>query len=209
MLPFSESILRGLGEQSRAFETTISRDASLISHDGLKDFDAVVFYTTGELRFSAAQKQAFLDFVRMGKGFIGIHSATDTLYNWPEYGDLIGAYFDGHPWHQEVVINTVDPAHAATRHLAPSFRITDEIYQFRNFSPDKVHALLLLDNGSVDLNAPGVNRPDRYFALAWTRQYGSGRVFHTALGHREEVWRDMRFQQHLLNGIRWTLGDMR
>jgi type 1 glutamine amidotransferase len=122
---------------------------------------------------------------------------------------LIGAYFDGHPWHQEVTIQTEDPLHPATRHLAPSFRITDEIYQFRSFSREKVHVLLRLDNSSVDLNAPGVNRADGYFANAWTRQYGSGRVFYTALGHRDEVWRDPRFRQHLLNGIRWAMGDVR
>lgn len=209
VLPLSEGVLRDLGERSRAFRTTVSKDPSLISRESLRDFDAIVFYTTGELPLSDAQKQAFLDFVRSGKAFIGIHSATDTFYQWPEYGDLIGAYFDGHPWHQEVAIETEDPTHAATRHLTPSFRITDEIYQFRNFSTDKLHVLLRLDNRSVDLNAPGVNRPDRFFALAWTRLYGSGRVFYTALGHREEVWQDSRFQQHLLNGMRWAIGDVR
>jgi uncharacterized protein len=209
VLPLSEDVLKELGEQSGAFQTTVSRDSSVINRENLKGYDALVFYTTGELPFSSEQKQAFLDFVLSGKAFVGIHSATDTFYTWLEYGELIGAYFDGHPWHQEVTIQTEDPLHPATRHLAPSFRITDEIYQFRSFSREKVHVLLRLDNSSVDLNAPGVNRADRYFANAWTRQYGSGRVFYTALGHRDEVWRDPRFQQHLLNGIRWAMGDVR
>lgn len=209
VLPLSENVLREMGAVSRAFEVEVASDSRTIQRDNLRSYDAVVFYTSGELPLSEDQKQALLDFVRSGKGFTGIHSATDTLYNWPEYGELIGGYFDGHPWHQEVVIETEDPVHAATRHLAPGFRLTDEIYQFRSFIREQVHGLLRLDNGSVNLNVPGVNRSDGDFALAWTRTYGSGRVFYTALGHREEVWQDKRFQRHLLNGIRWTLRDVR
>jgi type 1 glutamine amidotransferase len=209
VLPLSENVLREIGTASRAFEVTVARDSSLVSRESLRDYDAVVFYTSGELPLSDVQKKALLDFVRSGKGFAGIHSATDTLYSWPEYGELIGGYFDGHPWHQEVAIETEDPVHPSTRHLVPAFRITDEIYQFRSFIREQVHGLLRLDNNSVNLSVPGVNRSDGDFALAWTRPFGSGRVFYTALGHREEVWQDKRFQQHLLNGIRWTMRDVR
>ena len=209
VLSLSENVLREIGAASRAFEITVARDSSAVNHENLRDYDAIVFYTSGELPLSDGQKEALLDFIHSGKGFAGIHSATDTLYSWPEYGELIGGYFDGHPWHQEVAIETEDPAHPATRHLAPAFRITDEIYQFRSFIREQVHGLLRLDNNSVNLNVPGVNRSDGDFALAWTRPFGSGRVFYTALGHREEVWRDKRFQQHLLNGIRWTMRDVR
>ena len=209
VLPLSENVLREIGTASHAFELAVARDSSAISRENLRDFDAIVFYTSGELPLSDLQKEALLDFIRSGKGFAGIHSATDTLYNWPEYGELIGGYFDGHPWHQEVAIETEDPVHPATRDLAPTFRITDEIYQFRSFIREQVHGLLRLDNNSVNLNVPGVNRSDGDFALAWTRPFGSGRVFYTALGHRDEVWQDRRFQQHLLNGIRWTMRDVR
>jgi uncharacterized protein len=209
VLPLSENVLREIGATSRAFEVAVARDSSEINRENLRDYDAIVFYTSGELPLSGLQKEALLDFVRSGKGFAGIHSAADTLYNWPEYGELLGGYFDGHPWQQEVRIEAEDPVHPATRHLAPAFQITDEIYQFRNFIREQVHELLRLDNNSVNLSVPGVNRTDGDFALAWTRSFGSGRVFYTALGHREEVWQDKRFQQHLLNGIRWTMRDVR
>ncbi len=209
VLPFSEGVLQRLGEQSGAFESTATLDCSLINANYLKNFDGLVFYTTGELPFSVEQKEAFLDFIKSGKGFIGIHSATDTFYQWPEYGKIIGGYFDHHPWHQDVVIKVEDSAHASVKHLAPSFKIQDEIYQFKNFSKDQVHVLLSLDNSSVDLNKPTVRRADKYFANAWTNTFGKGRVFYTALGHREDVWSDPRFQKHLINGIRWALGNLK
>ena len=206
VLPLSERILKQIGERSGAFEVTATQDCSVLSRDGLKPYDAVVFYTTGELPISDAQKAAFLDFIRSGKGFVGIHSATDTFYKWPEYGELIGGYFDQHPWHQEVTINVEEQRHPATHHLERTFKITDEIYQFKDFSRSRVHVLLSLDATSVDLNKPAVHRTDKDFALAWWRNYGKGRVFYTALGHRPEVWQDERFQQHLLGAVRWAMG---
>ena len=206
VLPLSEQILKQIGERSSAFEVTATQDCSVLSRDGLRPYDAVVFYTTGELPISNAQKAAFLDFIRSGKGFVGIHSASDTFYKWPEYGELIGGYFDQHPWHQEVTINVEDRRHPATHHLERTFKITDEIYQFKDFSRSRVHVLLSLDATSVDLNKPAVHRTDKDFAVAWWRNYGKGRVFYTALGHRPEVWQDERFQQHLLGAVRWAMG---
>src|SRR6266404_2240656 len=206
VLPLSEQILKQIGERSGAFEVTATQDCSALSRDRLKPYDVVVFYTTGELPISDAQKKAFLDFIRAGKGFIGIHSATDTFYSWPEYGELIGGYFDQHPWHQEVAVNVEDQRHPATHHLGKSFKITDEIYQFKDFSRSHVHVLLSLDANSVDLNKKAVHRTDKDFALAWWRNYGKGRVFYTALGHRPEVWKDERFQQHLLGAVGWAMG---
>lgn len=204
VLPLSEQILKELGARSGEFEVNATADVSLVSREGLKRYAAVVFYTTGELPLSAEQKAALLDFVKQGGGFVGIHSATDTFYQWPEYGEMIGGYFDGHPWHQEVKIKVEDRNHPATRHLGASFALTDEIYQFRNFSRGRVRVLLSLDAGSVDLTKQGVRRADKDFALAWRRDYGRGRVFYTALGHRPEVWRDERFQRHLAGGLRWA-----
>jgi uncharacterized protein len=206
VLPLSEQILKQIGERSAAFEVTATQDCSVLSRDGLRPYDAVVFYTTGELPISDAQKAAFLDFIRSGKGFVGIHSATDTFYKWPEYGELIGGYFDQHPWHQEVTVKVEDQRHPSTRHLGKSFKMTDEIYQFKDFSRSRVHVLLSLDANSVDLNKPAVHRTDKDFALAWWRNYGKGRAFYTALGHRPEVWQDERFQQHLLGAVRWAMG---
>ncbi|HVG17854.1 MAG TPA: ThuA domain-containing protein, partial [Blastocatellia bacterium] len=183
------------------------QDCSLLTRENLKQYAAVVFYTTGELPVSDEQKAALLDFVKSGKGFVGIHSATDTFYKWAEYGELIGGYFDQHPWHQQVTVKVEDRNHPATRHLGAAFEIKDEIYQFKDFSRDRVHVLLSLDTGSVDLTLPAVRRTDKDFALAWWRNYGRGRVFYTALGHGAEVWQDGRFQQHLLGALRWAMGD--
>lgn len=207
VLPLSEQILKEMGEKSGLFDATITQDCSIISREGLKPFSAVVFYTTGELPVSEEQKAALIDFIKSGKGFVGIHSATDTFYKWAEYGDLIGGYFDGHPWHEEITAKVENREHPATTHLGPSFEITDEIYQFKNFSRDRVNVVLSLDVASVDLAKPGVRREDKDFALAWWRDYGRGRVFYTALGHRPEVWQDERFQKHLLGALRWVMKD--
>src|SRR4051794_24188303 len=205
-IPTSCSTLQSLGTRSGAFEVICSEDLSLISADGLRDFDVLYFFTSGELELSDRQKADMLAFVRDGKGFGGVHSATDTLYTWPEYGDLIGAYFNGHPWYQDVGIRVEDAENPIVKDLAPSFRITDEIYQFREFSRDNVHVLLSLDTGSVDLTAPEVARPDGDFPLAWFREYGLGRVFYTALGHSTDTWLDERFQGMLANALVWLGG---
>jgi hypothetical protein len=205
VLPLSEQMLKEIGERSGAFEVTATQDCSALTRDKLKQYSAVVFYTTGELPITDEQKAALLDFIKSGKGFVGIHSATDTFYKWPEYGELIGGYFDQHPWHQEVTVKVEDQNHPASRHLGKSFKMTDEIYQFKDFSRSRVHVLLSL-NVNSDLTKPTVHRTDKDFALAWWRNYGKGRVFYTALGHRPEVWQDERFQQHLLGGLRWAMG---
>lgn len=200
-----EKVITELAQKSGDFEVVCSQEASKeITAANLQHFDAVFFYTTGELPLSEEQKTALLDFVRSGKGFAGAHSATDTFYKWPDYGQLIGAYFDGHPWHQKVGVIVEDPNHPATRHLGKYFTITDEIYQFRApYSRERLHILLRLDMKTV--KNPG-KRADQDNALAWTQQFGQGRVFYTALGHRSEVWQDPRYQQHLLGGLRYVLG---
>ncbi len=206
VLPHSEAVLTRLAAESPEFELTVSRDASLLTARTLSRYAAVVFFTTGELPMNTGQRAALLSYVRAGGGFVGIHSATDTFYEWPPYRDLIGGYFDGHPWHQEVTVRVEDGTHSATQHLGDSFRIHDEIYQHRQWSRDGVDVLLSLDVSSVDMTASGITRDDRDFALAWTRQEGAGRVFYTALGHRPDVWDDLRFQRHLLGGIGWAAG---
>ena len=207
VLPLSQQVVRELAGSSRAFDVTVTEDCSAISEAGLRNFDAVFFYTSGELPIDETQKRALVRFVTVGKGFAGAHSATDTFYKWPEYGEMIGGYFDGHPWHEAITVRVEDPKHPSTQHLPDRFEITDEIYQFRNWSRERVRVLLSLDHASVDLSTKGVNRKDRDFALAWTRRHGKGRVFYTALGHRAEVWKDERFRQHLLGGLRWVLGE--
>lgn len=189
------------------FSPTVSNDVFLVSREGLQHFDAVLFYTAGELPMNEEQKTAFLDFIRSGKGFAGVHSATDTFYQWDEYGKIIGGYCDGHPWNEEVGIRVEDPGHPSTRHLGTTFRIADEIYQFKNFAGDRVHVLMRLDPFATDMTKRGIKGTGTGFPLAWTNQYGQGRIFYTALGHRPEVWDDPRFQEHLFKGLLWTIGS--
>jgi type 1 glutamine amidotransferase len=201
-----ETTFMDLAKKTGMFEVDCSQNSRVeITGENLKKYDAVFFYTTGELPLTEAQKSDLLAFVRKdGKGFGGSHCATDTLYQWKEYGDLIGAYFDGHPWTQKIKVIVEDPKHAATKHLGESFYIDDEIYQFRGpFSREKLHVLLKLDMDSVKNQG---KRADKDNAIAWTHQYGKGRVFYTALGHRPEVWNDPRFQQHVIGGLRDMFG---
>jgi type 1 glutamine amidotransferase len=203
----SKNVFTEVGARA-GVQVTSTDDLSFFDAGRLDGFDAAFFFTSGELPLSDTRKQNLLAFVRSGKGFGGVHSATDTLYQWPEYGELIGAYFDGHPWTQEATVEIEDPDHPATRGLGNSFRITEEFYQFRSFSRDRVRVLMTLDPTSVDLRAPGVNRTDEDFALAWVRPYGEGRVFYTALGHFDETWLDRRFQTMLECALRFLTGQV-
>lgn len=207
-IPASQEAMRMVAARSGALEIVATEDLSRITADALREFDAVFFFTSGELALSDSQKRDLLDFVREGKGFGGAHSATDTLYSWPEYGELIGAYFDGHPWAQEVGVHIEDPDHPSTRGLDHSFRISDEIYQFRGLSRDHVRVLMTLDERTVDLARPDVRGTDGEFPLAWCHLYGNGRVFYTALGHGDETWNDPRFQDMLEGALLWLAGEL-
>ncbi len=160
----------------------------------------VLFFalTTGELPFTADQKAAILAFVSRGGGFLGVHSATDTLYDWPEYGSLIGAYFKEHPWTREAAVIVEDTAHPASSMLGARFSIEEEFYTFRDNPRPRVHVLLRLDAASVGASGD--------YPLAWTSTHGSGRVYYNALGHFETTWNDPRFQQQIAAAIRWTSG---
>ena len=193
--------------QRAGVDVVSTEDLSYFDAGRLDGFDAVFFFTSGELPLSETRKRNLLAFVRGGKGFGGVHSATDTLYQWPEYGELIGAYFDGHPWVHEATVEIEDPDHPAARGLGNGFRLVEEFYQFRSFSRDRVRVLMTLDPRSIDLRLPGVNRSDEDFALAWVRPYGEGRVFYTALGHFDETWLDRRFQTMLEGALRYLTGQ--
>lgn len=202
-----EKIFVELAAKEKFFEVDYSQDSrSVITSDNLKKYDGIFFYTTLELPLSDTQKSDLLSFVKNGKGFGGSHCATDTLYKWPAYGDMIGAYFDGHPWNAGTKIRVIveDKKHLATKHLGDSFEISDEIYQFKApYDRKKLNVLMRLDMESVKNQG---KRADKDNALAWTKDYGKGRVFYTALGHQPEVWNDPRFQQHVVGGLKYMFG---
>jgi type 1 glutamine amidotransferase len=204
VLPLSKEVLTQLGRSSGAFDVTATEDTSEFSIENLKRYAAVMFYTSGELPMSDAQKTALLDFVRAGHGFLGVHSATDTFYTWADYLDLVGGYFNGHPWHQVVTVEVIDPNDPLVAFLGKSVQFDDEIYQISDFDYRGSHVLLRLDRNSVDMSKAGVQQRFYGWPLAWIRTYGQGRVFYTALGHEASVWRDARYQQMLSNAIVWA-----
>jgi len=205
VIPLSKSILKQLAEDSGVFEIIATEDTSEFSTENLERYAAVMFYTSGEIPMSGAQKMALLNFVHSGRGFLGLHSSTDTFYPWPDYLDLVGGYFDGHPWHQNVSIEVVDPSDPIVAFLGNSLQFDDEIYQIRDFDYRGSHVLLRLDQSSVDLSKTGVHQRFYGWPLAWSRFYGQGRVFYTALGHEASVWQDARYQRMLANAILWSM----
>ncbi|MFK4725582.1 type 1 glutamine amidotransferase [Bradyrhizobium niftali] len=204
VIPLSEAILTQLGRNSGTFEVITTEDLSEFSTGNLERYAAVMFYTTGEIPMSGAQKIALLNFVRSGRGFLGVHSATDTFYTWPDYLDLIGGYFNGHPWHQGVTIEVADVADPLVAFLGNSLQLNDEIYQISDFDYRGSRVLLRLDQSSVDLNKASVHQRFYGWPLAWKRFYGEGRVFYSALGHEASVWQDPRCQKILTNAILWS-----
>ena len=203
----SQQIVKEIGEKSGAFETTVTQDVGAFTAQNLKQYNAVMFNTTGELPFTDEEKKALVDFLRSGHGFVGVHSATDTLYMWSTYGDIIGGWFNHHPWHQQVTVEVVDPSSPLVASLGKSFQINDEIYQISDFKAETSHVLLKLDPNSVNLEKEGVMRRYYGWPIAWTRMYGKGRVYYNGLGHDDWVWKDERYQTMLLNGIKWAMGQ--
>ncbi len=177
----------------------------------LNYFDAIVFAsTTGELDMDDSQKADMMSFIKEdGKGFVGIHAALDTNYKWPEYGEMIGGWFDEHPWttFNAPIINE-DPDFPAVRHFPKAFVKYDEIYQPKEWSRDKVNVLLSLDASKLNYAAGGdrVHRADHDFAVAWDKMYGKGRVFYSTLGHTDESWDDPDVKKMYFEAVRWVLG---
>jgi type 1 glutamine amidotransferase len=203
-----------LGRESGLWDTTIRTDTEVLTKQKLEynaktlnDFDAVVFYTGGTLEMSPQQKADFLSFIHDdGKGFVGIHSATITFTDWPEYGEMIGGYFDEHPWGTfDAPVIVEDPAFPGMDRWPAAFVIHDEIYQLRQYSREKLRVLLRLDPSKLDLSNPRVHRKDGDFAVAWAKSYGKGRVFYSTLGHPVENWDRPDMQHMYFEAIRWAL----
>jgi len=206
-----------MGHESGIWDTMIRTDTELITKKDLSRntknlnyFDVLIFAsTTGELDLDASQKLDMLSFIKDdGKGFVGIHAALDTNYTWPEYGEMIGGYFDQHPWgtFNAPIINE-SPDFPAVSHFPKEFVKYDEIYQPKNWSRDNVNVLLSLDASRLDYsNNPRIHRMDHDFPVAWSKMYGKGRVFYSTLGHTEESWQDPDIRKMYFEAIKWALG---
>jgi type 1 glutamine amidotransferase len=240
-IPTAENVLAELAKESHAFKVDYARVepndpqfkgdngktdnakvneaikkvlAEKMSPEALKTYDVIIFAnTTGDLPLP--DKEAFMEWIRSGKGFVGMHSATDTFHGFRPYIDMIGGEFKQHGAQVAVEAINQDTECPACRHLAASWKVFDEIYQFKNFDRTKVHGLLTLDKHPND-KTPGD------YPISWCKEYGKGRVFYTSLGHREDIWDPnykpdkgermnspeiaKAYQEHILNGIKWALG---
>ncbi len=236
-IPVAEKVIAELGKNSDAFNVDYARVepndpqykgsdgkpdkekvneaikavlAEKMSPEALKKYDGIVFAnTTGDL--PVPDKQAFLDWIKSGKGFVGMHSASDTFHGFAGYLDMLGGEFQTHKAQVEVQPINQDQECPACKHLGMDWKVFDEIYIIKNFDPTKLHGLLTL-NAHPNDKTPGT------YPISWCKEYGHGRVFYTSLGHREDVWDpnwpDRKnpkkvaedYQAHILNGIKWSLG---
>lgn len=177
-----------------------TEDARYFCTDSLRQFAAVIFLNTTGNILDEQQKAAFQDFIRSGKGYMGIHAASDTEFEWPWYGKLVGGYFSQHPPVQEAKIDVVDRTHLATKHLPQIWWHKDEWYDFRDVRPG-LHILMALDEQSYQGGTMG-----KFHPIAWFREFDGGRTFYTGLGHTEESYDVPNFQKHIIGGIRYVLG---
>ena len=203
-IPAAEAGIRDLGTGSGLYTSDFCRTANdvrtLLTPDGLRPYQAVVFAnTTGSLPI--ADLDAFLSWIATGKGFVGIHSASDTYHDRPAYLSMLGGEFVTHGAIVDAEVRVDEASHPSVSQWAPAFRITDEFYRFRLLDPNRRTLLSLARDPGDGAPAPaGGAQP-----LAWYKNYSSGRVFYTALGHRTELWQDTRYRRHVLEGIRWSL----
>lgn len=248
-IPTAEKILAELGQSSGVFSVDYARVetgaaefkgadgkpakakinaaiktvlAEKMSAEALKSYDVVIFAnTTGDLPMP--DPHAFLDWIKAGHAFIGIHAATDTFPGFQPYTDMIGGHFLRHGPQVEVEAINQDSSCPSCKHLGKTWTVFDEIYQLKDFNRTNVHGLLTLDR--LMLNGEDIKNNKATpgdFPISWRKNYGKGRVFYTSLGHREDIWDPTwtekngsrkntpeiakQYQQHVLGGIRWTLG---
>ena len=199
-IPNGIQAIRELG-QANNFTVTATEDAGAFTDANLAQYEAVVFLmTTGDV-LDATQQAAFERYIGAGHGYVGIHSAADTEYDWPWYGGLVGAYFQSHPAIQQATIKVADRTFPATAGLPQKWARTDEWYTFRTNPRGKVHVLMTLDEKTYTGGAMGFDHP-----IAWCQNYAGGRSFYTAIGHTAATYSDPLARQHLLGGIEWAAG---
>ncbi|HMB61524.1 MAG TPA: ThuA domain-containing protein [Eudoraea sp.] len=191
--------LQALGKDN-GFAVTQTEDSLQFNNENLKKYQTVLFLSTTQDVLGPEQEEAFKNYINGGGSFMGIHAATDTEYQWPWYGQLVGAYFKSHPKQQEARIEVVDQSHPSTAHLQASWMHFDEWYNFKDINPN-LNILMKLDEGSYKGGENGNNHP-----IAWYHEFDGGRAFYTGLGHTEEAYDNDQFRKHLLGGILYCLG---
>jgi uncharacterized protein len=184
-------------------EPVVVTDVASVSPDLFEKGGVLALFTIGETPFSAAQRAAIATSWRSGAlGVLGVHSAADACHTWEDYGEVVGARFDGHPWTQSFEIDVVDTDHPSTTHLGATWSWHDEVYLFSDLRPD-ARILLALADGQLDMSVPGARVPDCGFPLAWCHTDTSARSFYTALGHFPGAWETPAYLRHLAGGLAW------
>src|SRR5687768_13971365 len=189
--------IRNLGTQNN-FDVDTTTDASRFNEDSLKNYAAVVFLsTTGDV-LDHLQEAAFERYIQAGGGFMGIHAAADTEYDWGWYGRLVGAYFLSHPKQQDAEIQVLNRKHISTKHLPKKWKRWDEWYSYKNINP-AIKVLMNLDETTYEGGKSGKNHP-----IAWYHEYDGGRAFYTGLGHTDESFVDPQYLKHVLGGLQYA-----
>lgn len=227
--------LTELGRRTGAFEAVVSDDLSNFEKGKIGEFDAICFLSTTQNPFSPTEaeakemsdeekeaaekyemalKDSLMGYVKDGGGFVGIHAATDTFYEWAEYGQMINGFFDGHPWNANTKVSIkVEPGqeeHALAKMFGgENIEFNEEIYQHKDpYDSSKVHMLLRLDPEKSDMNVKGLKREDKDWGVAWARNWEDGKVFYCSIGHNHEMYWNPKILRHYLAGIQWAMGDL-
>jgi type 1 glutamine amidotransferase len=199
-IPTGIATITTLG-QSHNFNVFATEDAAHFTDEQLAAYQVVIFLnTTGDI-LNEAQQGAFERFIQKGGGFVGIHSATDTEYDWPWYGQLVGAYFANHPAIQSATVQVLDATHPSMQPLPKRWTRVDEWYNFQTLPAPTVTILASLDESTYEGGTMGDLHP-----LVWAHNYEGGRAWYTAMGHTADSYADPLFQQHLWGGISWAAG---
>jgi type 1 glutamine amidotransferase len=192
--------IQKLGQENN-FAVDTTTDSTKFNEKNLKQYAAVVFLsTTGNVLGDEGQA-AFEHYIQSGKGYVGIHAATDTEYDWPWYNKLVGAYFKSHPKQQQATLNVVDSSFIATAHLPRVWQRFDEWYNFKSPQWQDVHVLITIDEKSYTGGENG-----GYHPMSWYHAYDGGRAFYTELGHTDESYQDPLYLKHVLGGIKYAMG---
>ena len=196
-IPDGIAAIRRLGRE-HGFGVHATEEPRAFTDENLRRYAAVVFLSTTGTVLEGPQKSAFERYIRAGGGYVGIHSAADTEYDWPFYGRLIGAYFQSHPAPQSATLVREDVRHPATAHLEPRSEVFDEFYSFRRNPRQDAHVLLSIDESTY---SPGAGAMGDH-PMSWCHDIGRGRAFYTALGHEPALYSQRWYRRHLLGGIR-------
>ena len=192
--------LRTLGNK-HDFDVVHTEDAAVFTSDALDKVSVVIFLNTTGNILDSAQQRGLENFIRSGKGYVGIHSASDTEYDWPWYGQLVGAWFENHPAIQQATLDVVDSLHRSTQALRQIWTRTDEWYNFQNDPSETVDVLVTIDETSYNGGSMGTSHP-----ITWCHEFDGGRSWYTGMGHTEESFSDSLFLDHVLGGIFWAAG---